>query len=231
MCGRFVGRFATADLIDEITSVVPDVEVSMAAGLPTLWANFNTAPTQGCLVFTSGSGSVTARTGMWGLVPAWAKDSSGAARMINARSETITEKPSFRNLVPRHRAIVPMTGFYEWDRSDPKVKRPFFVPRADGLTMWTAGLWTHSPALDGRVSFCIITRDSRADLSAIHDRSPVQLTIDDALSWLCDETPPLGLLALPDPPALGPYEVSRRVNSVRNNSADLLEPVEPESLF
>jgi putative SOS response-associated peptidase YedK len=231
MCGRFVGRFDTSDLITEMLAVEPDLQVTVGEDAPARTANFNTAPTQGCLVFTAEAGSVTARTAQWGLVPTWAKDSSGAARMINARSETITEKPSFRNLVSRHRAIVPMTGFYEWDRSDPKVKRPFFVPRADGRTMWTAGLWTHSPALDGRVSFCIITRDSRADLSAIHDRSPVQLTIDDALSWLCDESPPLGLLALPDPPALGPYEVSRRVNSVRNNSADLLEPVEPESLF
>ncbi|MEY4365751.1 MAG: hypothetical protein RLZZ305_1095 [Actinomycetota bacterium] len=231
MCGRFVGRFDTSDLIAEMLAVEPGLQVTVDLDAPEHTANFNTAPTQGCLVLISESATVTARTALWGLVPAWAKDPSGAARMINARSETITEKPSFRNLVPRHRAIVPMTGFYEWDRSDPKVKRPFFVPRADGRTMWTAGLWTHSPALDGRASFCIITRDSRADLAAIHDRSPVQLTIDDALSWLCDETPPLGLLALEDPPALGPYEVSRRVNSVRNNSADLLEPVEPESLF
>lgn len=231
MCGRFVGRFDTGELIEEMTAVRPGLTVEIDEGAPLRTSNFNTAPTQECLIFSSQAGSVTARPGLWGLVPPWAKDASGAARMINARSETITEKPSFRNLVPRHRAIVPMTGFYEWDRSDPKVKKPFFVPRADGGTMWTAGLWTHSPALGGRVSFCIITRDSMADLASIHDRSPVQLTLDDALAWLCDEDPPLGLLRLEDPPLLGPYEVSRRVNSVRNNSADLLDPAEPDSLF
>ncbi|MFM7262898.1 MAG: SOS response-associated peptidase [Acidimicrobiales bacterium] len=231
MCGRFVGRFDTAELIAEMLAVDPALQVETDPDAPARTANFNTAPTQGCLLFTSEPGTVTARTGLWGLVPPWAKDASGAARMINARSETITEKPSFRNLVPRHRAVVPMSGFYEWERSDPKVKKPFYVPRADGRTMWTAGLWTLSPALDGRVSFCIITRDSREDLATIHDRSPVQLTLDDALSWLCDESPPLGLLSLENPPLLAPYEVSRRVNSVRNNSADLLEPVEPESLF
>jgi putative SOS response-associated peptidase YedK len=231
VCGRFVGRFATADLIDEITSVVPDVEVSMAAGLPTLWANFNTAPTQDCLVFTGSNASIRAGSARWGLVPRWAKDASGAARMINARSETLTEKPSFRGLVPGHRAVVPMTGFYEWDRSDPKVKRPFFVPRADGTTMWVAGLWTTSPALDNAPTFCIITRGSKEDLSSIHDRSPVHLDLDDALSWMLDEEPPLGLLDLDGPPLLAPFEVSRRVNSVRNNGPDLLVPAEPDSLF
>ena len=231
MCGRFVGRFDTEELITEMLAVDPGLSVTIDPDAPLHTANFNTAPTQSCLLFTSTDGSVTARTGLWGLVPPWAKDASGAARMINARSETVTEKPSFRKLVPRHRAIVPMTGFYEWERSDPKVKKPFFVPRADGGTMWTAGLWTHSPAVDGRVTFCIITRESRADLAAIHDRSPVQLTLDDALSWMMDDEAPLHLLALEDPPLLGPYEVSRSVNSVRNNGAGLLDPVEPDSLF
>ena len=231
MCGRFVGRFATADLIEEIESVMPDAEVSVANGLPTLWANFNTAPTQDCLVFTGSNKSLQAGSARWGLVPRWAKDASGAARMINARSETLAEKPSFRGLVPGHRAIVPMSGFYEWDRTDPKVKRPYFVPRADGRTMWVAGLWTTSPALDDALTFCIITRDSRPDLSSIHDRSPVQLELDDALSWVLEDDPPLGLLDLDEPPLFAPFEVSRKVNSVRNNGPDLLIPVEPDSLF
>lgn len=231
MCGRFVGNFATADLVEELLGSGSVEHVTVEDGVPDSVANFNTAPTSSWPIFINVDDGVHVRFARWGLVPSWSKDPTVASKMINARSETLTEKPSFRNLVKSHRALVPLSGFYEWERSDPKNKRPFFVPRADGQIMWVAGLWTVSPVLQGATTFTMVTRESLPDLSEIHDRSPVQLEIEDGVEWLCRLEPPLHLLALDAQPVLRPYEVDRLVNSVRNNGPDLLEPVEPGTLF
>ncbi|MEY3588089.1 MAG: hypothetical protein RJA47_685 [Actinomycetota bacterium] len=234
MCGRFVGNFTTQALLDEIVDAVPGVHVEAEQDMPKEVRNFNTAPTQAVPILISKDGSLVMRLGCWGLLPVWSKDASAASKMINARSETITEKPSFRNLVKAHRAMIPMSGFYEWDRSDPKMKRPYFVPRADGRIMWAAGLWTDSPLLDGATTFTMITRESFDDLSIIHDRSPVQLSLEDCVDWACEEVAPLELLRLAAQPALAPYEVDKKVNSVRNNGPELIravEPEEPDTLF
>ena len=234
MCGRFVGNFTTQALLDEILEAVPGVRVEMEPDTPVEVHNFNTAPTQAVPVVVGHEGGLSMRLACWGLLPVWSKDASAASKMINARSETITEKPSFRNLVKSHRAMIPMSGFYEWDRSDPKDKRPYFVPRADGRTMWAAGLWTNSPLLGGATTFTMITRESYDDLSMIHDRSPVQLGIEDCVEWACAEDAPLELLNLAVQPRLAPYEVDKLVNSVRNNGPGLLspaEPQEPDTLF
>lgn len=231
MCGRFVGNFAVTDLLEELSRDGGLHGLEVEDGVPSEVTNFNTAPTTVWPIVVNTTGGARLRMARWGLVPSWSKDPTVAAKMINARSETLTEKPSFRNLVPTHRAIVPLNGFYEWERSDPRNKRPFFVPRADGRTMWVAGLWTVSPALDGATTFTMITRPSLSDLASIHDRSPVQLEVSDAVDWLTAAAPPLHLLVLRNPPGLEPYEVDRRVNSVRNNSPDLLQPVAPDTLF
>jgi putative SOS response-associated peptidase YedK len=234
MCGRFVGNFTTQALLDEILGAVPGVQVEIEPDVPREVHNFNTAPTQVVPIVIALNGGLVMRPACWGLLPVWSKDASAAAKMINARSETITEKPSFRNLVKSHRAMIPMTGFYEWDRSDPKMKRPYFVPRADGMTMWAAGLWTNSPLLDGATTFTMITRQSYDDLSMIHDRSPVQLTLADCVDWATAEVAPLELLHLSSQPRLAPYEVDKKVNSVRNNGPELLsavQPDEPDTLF
>ena len=96
------------------------------------------------------------------------------------------------------------------------------MPRADGRTMWAAGLWTHSPLI-GCDTFTLITRESLADLSSIHHRSPVQLDVRDGISWVLDEEAPLGLLALDEQPLLAPHEVGKAVNSVRNTGPGLIE--------
>lgn len=226
MCGRFVGAFSTEDLVEELSAEVAahGFALDIEQGMEGVSANYNTAPTQSIPVLTVVEDSRVVVSKMrWGLVPAWSKDPSVGSKMINARSESITEKPSFRGLVPRNRCVVPMSGFYEWDRSDPKSKVPYFVPRADGHLMLVAGIWTASPILEGQLTVAIITRDSLDDLVAIHDRSPVQLGVDDALDWMSEETPRLELLRLSDQPALAPRRVSTRVNSVRNNGPSLIE--------
>jgi putative SOS response-associated peptidase YedK len=168
----------------------------------------------------------------WGLIPIWAKDASIGAKMINARSETITEKPSFKGLVPGHRCIIPMNGFYEWNRENPKAKIPYFVSRSDGHLMLAAGIWSDSPVVDEGRTFSLITRDSVDDLSAIHDRSAVEFTSQDAVEWMSATQAPLELFAPEHQPRFTTVRVSTRVNSVRNNDSDLLKedfPPEDES--
>lgn len=239
MCGRFVGAFSVEELVGELESGLKSLSLSLDAeqGVAGISPNWNTAPTQVAPVLKlEADRRVIVCPMRWGLVPSWSKDPAVGSKMINARSETITEKPSFKGLVLRHRCVVPMNGFYEWDRHDQKAKVPYFVPRADGHLMLVAGIWTVSPAVGGQRTFAIITRDSLADLAHIHDRSPVQLTSEDALEWLCEPQAPLHLLAEETPPPLAPRQVSTKVNSVRNNGPALIESVstgnsQPDTLF
>ena len=227
MCGRFVGNFTSEQLASELHDAATAAGLKLHFPEPErlLANNFNTAPTQAIPVLRVDEGHLIVDGMRWGLVPVWAKEASVGSQMINARSETITEKPSFRNLVPHHRCIVPMNGFYEWDRSDPKQKIPYFVPREDGHLMLVASLWTKSPALGDMHTCALITRDSRDDLDQVHDRSPVEFTADVAMDWLLADPPPLELM-WGDQPRFAPVRVSTEVNSVRNNGPQLILPVD-----
>ncbi len=240
MCGRFVGAFSAEVLMDEMSEALSGANLTLSLMEDnTLFApNFNTAPTHTVPILRHEESVVVVDPMQWGLVPSWSKDPSVGSKMINARSETITEKPSFRQSVPGRRCIIPMSGFYEWDRSDPKRKVPFFVTREDGHLMLVAGIWTPSPALDGRHTFSLITRESVDDLSYIHSRSPVELHADDALEWMCNPVPPLELFQPEIQPRFSARKVSTLVNSVRNNSAsllddfvDIVEAKDPDTLF
>ena len=236
MCGRFVGAFSTELLMEEITEALSGANMTIAlVDDDTLFAaNYNTAPTHTVPILRHEESAVVVDPMQWGLVPSWSKDPAVGSKMINARSETITEKPSFRQSVPGRRCIIPMSGFYEWDRTDPKRKVPFFVTREDGCLMLVAGIWTPSPALEGRHTFSLITRESVDDLSYIHSRSPVEFHADDALEWMCNPVPPLELFQPETQPRFVARKVSSRVNSVRNNDASLIlpddEPLESSDL-
>lgn len=227
MCGRFVGNFSVNDLLDELGDAVTDVGLELV--VPTdhqqLCENFNTAPTQAIPVLRKEENKIIVDGMLWGLLPVWSKDASGASKMINARSETLTEKPSYRGLVQKYRCIIPMNGFYEWDRTNPKAKVPYFVPRADGKLMFGAGLWTTSPVVDNNHTCTLITRESFDDLSWIHNRSPVQFSADDAIEWMTTDIAPLELMWSHDQPLLAPRRVSTLVNSVRNNGSELIDEV------
>ena len=234
MCGRFVGNFNTQDLIDEIGQSVSQFGLTLR--VPDfdgpLLQNFNVAPTHVVPILRVVGEEVIVDVMRWGLIPIWAKDPSIGAKMINARSETITEKPSFKGLVPGHRCIIPMNGFYEWNRENPKAKVPYFVSRSDGHLMLAAGIWSDSPIVDEGRTFSLITRDSVDDLSAIHDRSAVEFTAQDAVEWMSATQAPLELFAPEQQPRFTTVRVSTRVNSVRNNDSDLLKedsPPEEES--
>lgn len=226
MCGRFVGAFSAEVLMEEMTEALSGANMTIAlVDDGQLFApNYNTAPTHTVPILRHQESVVVVDPMQWGLVPSWSKDPSVGSKMINARSETITEKPSFRQSVPGRRCIIPMSGFYEWDRTDPKQKIPYFVTREDGRLMLVAGIWTPSPALEGRHTFSLITRESMGDLSHIHSRSPVEFHADDALEWMCNPVPPLELFEPEIQPRFIARKVSSRVNSVRNNDASLILP-------
>ena len=228
MCGRFVGAFNAEILMDEMSEALPlaNMTIALVDDGQLFAPNYNTAPTHTVPILRHEDSVVVVDPMQWGLVPSWSKDPTVGSKMINARSETITEKPSFRQSVPSRRCIIPMSGFYEWDRTDPKRKVPYFVTREDGRLMLVAGIWTPSPALEGRHTFSLITRESVDDLSHIHSRSPVEFHADDALEWMCNPVPPLELFEPEIQPRFIAMKVSSRVNSVRNNDASLILPDE-----
>ena len=235
MCGRFVGAFSAEVLMEEMSDALSEANMTISSGDDSLFSpNYNTAPTHTVPILRHRESVVVVDPMQWGLVPSWSKDPTVGSKLINARSETITEKPSFRQSVHGRRCIIPMSGFYEWDRTDPKRKVPFFVTREDGCLMLVAGIWTPSPALEGRHTFSLITRESVDDLSHIHSRSPVEFHADDALEWMCNPVPPLELFQPEIQPRFSARKVSSRVNRVSNNDASLIlpddEPLESSDL-
>ena len=171
----------------------------------------------------------------WGLVPAWAKEKSIGARMINARGETLREKPSFRNAYPRRRCLVLADGYYEWQRAA-TVKQPYFIRLASHEPFAIAGLWEawRDPAGGDPLESCTLVTTSPAPAIAhIHDRMPVILAPDDYAEWLDPrntDVERLDRLLAPHPAApLVAQAVSRMVNNARNQGPGLIEPVNDET--
>jgi putative SOS response-associated peptidase YedK len=234
MCGRFVMPKASSDLVAAF-----GVEEQPGPELPPSW---NVAPTQPVNIVTErldqGTGELSRRLEVmrWGLVPSWAKDPKVGSRMINARSETILEKPSFRSAAVKRRGLVPAAGYYEWMKTDTGKVPTYLTSETGGLLAFAAlyEFWP-DPALPEDhehkwlASCTILTTMATDALGHIHERSPVLIPEDWQAEWLnaktTDRTAVRQLLdALPEP-RLVPYEVSDRVNSVRNNGPELIEPV------
>jgi putative SOS response-associated peptidase YedK len=167
----------------------------------------------------------------WGLVPSWAKDIDIGVKMINARSETVTEKPAFRAAYRYRRCLVPADGFYEW-RTEAGIKQPYRVVRRDRAPFAFAGLWemwegrAEGSALE---SFSILTTDANATIAHIHHRMPVMLfDQSDFATWLEADVKEAGTLLHPcDPAAVEAYPVDRRVGNVRNDDPGLADPIDP----
>ena len=158
----------------------------------------------------------------WGLIPSWAKDPSIGSKLINARRETLAEKPAFRKALRSRRCIIPISGFYEW-RKHVRGKQPYFVASADEKPLTLAGLWEEWNEL---LSFTIITVPANEKVAAIHDRMPAILSREDALAWL--KTGDTALLKPCPSEALATRPVSTRVNSPANNDYKLIESVTPQ---
>ncbi|OYX13522.1 MAG: hypothetical protein B7Z15_07010, partial [Rhizobiales bacterium 32-66-8] len=204
------------------------------ARLPNAPQRFNAAPTQDLLVIRRNPDSAQAEMGLlrWGLVPSFSKDMSGAARLINARSETVQEKAVFRGAWAKgRRCVVPADAFYEWQRT-PDGKQPYAIARANGAPLALAGLWENwrDPASGEWVrTFTILTCAANPRLAPLHDRMPVILDPADIPAWLAGPDPAPLLRPLPAE-AVTLWPVSTRVNSVRNDDESLLMPLADEPL-
>jgi putative SOS response-associated peptidase YedK len=224
VCGRFA-----------VLEPVPDLALRFAfvprEPLPALPA-VNIAPTQLALVVVpSETGQGRIGQGMrWGLVPHWAKDPAAGQRLINARAETVAERPAFRHAFASRRCLVPATGFYEW-RRDPGRRTPFFFRSADGQPLALAGLherWRSADGLELR-TFTVVTTAANALVAAVHDRMPVLLEPPGQAAWLDPATPAASLRSLMRPLAsdrMRGYAVTARVNSPRYAGEDATVPME-----
>ncbi len=222
MCGRYL-----LALEPETFSAAFEVEIS--SRLRELGARYNIAPTQDVpIVRGTAAGGRELVLARWGLIPGWAKDAEIGNRMINARAETLTEKPAFRAAYRARRCVVPSSGFYEWQRRGGRTKQPYLVRRGDGRPMGYAGLWeSWSDPESGEVvvSFTIVTCAPNELMAELHDRMPVILAPEDYGRWLDPAAPEADALLRPCPSEwLETLPVSTRVNSPRNDDAELLRP-------
>ncbi|MCX6396424.1 MAG: SOS response-associated peptidase [Propionibacteriales bacterium] len=264
MCGRYASSMDPEDIVEEFelrTALPP------GADLPRLAADYNVAPTKDVYAVLTrpprpsgdGTGSPDLpaerqlRVLSWGLVPSWAKDPKIGSRMINARLETVAEKPAFRKAFASRRAILPADGYYEWYATDaglsqsgtksgkPK-KQPFFIRPKDSSILAMAGLyelWRDPTRADDdplrwKWTCTVITTEATDDLGRIHDRMPLMLTRDAYDDWLDPAPRPtpelLGLLRPAAPGTLEAFPVSTLVSNVANNGPELLEPLPLDGL-
>ena len=224
MCGRFAqasGPEALAALFDLSADSVPPYK-----------PRYNLAPTQPALVLRrhpkSNEKELTFL--VWGLIPSWADDPSIGSRLINARAETLAQKPAFRTAFRRRRCLVPADGFYEWKRAG-KRKQPYFIARKDGKPMALAGLWEHWQSADGSVieTFTLITTEPNELVSKFHNRMPAILPKEVFDLWLHPHTDKKTLQALlltPYPATwLTAWPVSPLVNHPANDDPSLIAPL------
>jgi putative SOS response-associated peptidase YedK len=226
MCGRFTQERPASELA-EIFAAEPLAEE--------LGARFNVAPTDEAFVVVQREDGRAVTAYRWGLVPHWSSDRKSASRMFNARAETLTTSPPFREAFRRRRCVVPVDSFYEWKREG-SVRQPYRIARADGMPLALAGLWARwrDPATqDVQRTFTIVTTTPNGAMAELHDRMPVVLGADAWETWLVDgrsgpPVDPAELLAMLEPNddvELRIYAVNRYVNDVRRDGPELIEPL------
>jgi len=221
VCGRFAYFVPTATLLGEY----------QLAEAPEFAAHYNVAPTQDIVAIRqTDNGAREAVALRWGLVPHWAKDLAIGNRMINARGETVADKPAFRHSFKSRRCIIPASGFYEWAQT-PAGKWPYFITAAEAPLLSMAGIWArwHHGGAEPVETCAIVTVEAAPTLTKIHARMPLCLAADEYADWLDPATPDdvcRGLLAANDTPAFAFHTVARAVNNPRNDNAELVAPVE-----
>lgn len=235
MCGRFVSTSNPERIAEYFGAAFDGTE---------LGPNYNVAPTQDIYaVIAEPDGSKHVQTFHWGLIPVWAKERKIGQRMINARAETVAEKGAYKGVFLKHRCLIPMDGFYEWQagsadgpvtKAGKPRKQPMYISRLDGEPLAVAGLWSawRDPADGGKGlwqhSTTVITTAANATMEPVHDRMPVVLARSAWSEWLDPnnhDTGALTKLLVPAPDdLLTLHPVSFEVNSVGNNGSELIEP-------
>jgi len=217
MCGRFNSIASGKDFAETYGAEFGGIE---------LQSNHNVAPTSKIYVLTQDESGKVVSTMTWGLVPSWSKDKSRSVSMINARSETLAEKPSFRSLLTKHRCVIPIQGFYEWQVLSSETKKPkkqaHYISRSDGQVMTLAGLWTTWKDTDNSLlqSCTIITIEATNKLAEIHHRMPVILERDSIDEWLALNVPmPVNLLRVASDEIVSSEPTSRLDRASRSGSA------------
>jgi putative SOS response-associated peptidase YedK len=197
---------------------------------PNFPPRYNIAPTQPMPIVRVAEGERHFALVRWGLVPPWVKDPRDFSLLINARGETVNEKPAFRNAMKRRRCLIPADGFYEW-KAEGGRKRPFVIRQGDGEPMAFAGLWETwmGPNGEEMETAAIITTKANRDIAHVHDRMPVIVPPETFDFWLdCNKVDAVSAAAILVPARLGlleAYEVSTAVNRVANDTPALLEQV------
>lgn len=226
MCGRYASTLPP-EMMVELFKLLKDIEV-----VP----RFNIAPTQPIVAIWEAEGRREGHFARWGLVPGWVKDPREFPLLVNARAESMEDKPAFRDPLKHGRCIVPASGYYEWHTaSDKKTKQPYYITRADGQPMALAGLYATWMGPNGEEidSVATITVGANAQLSVIHDRMPAILLDEESQdAWLNVRevrAREAAQLALPlADGVLKFHPVSRRVNSAREDDPGLIVEVAPE---
>jgi putative SOS response-associated peptidase YedK len=223
MCGRFT-------LFEPDKILAREFGVS---GIPLLSPRYNIAPSQPVAAVRAapaGTGGRELALLRWGLIPSWSKDPAIGNRLINARAETVREKPSFRNAFKRHRCLIPASGFYEWQRRELR-KQPFYIRMHDGRPFAFAGLWDRWENPDkGVIESCtILTTATNTLLAPIHDRMPVILPSGKYDQWLdpsLQDPDSLASLLVPFPPEdMIAFPVSPRVNTPSTDDEGCIAPL------
>lgn len=218
MCGRFTQNYTWAEIV-ELYNLLDEIAPGLGFA-----PSYNLAPTQTAAVIVLADGKLSFQPMRWGLVPFWAKDPAIGSRLINARADTLAEKSAFRGALKSRRCVVPVSGFYEWQKQG-KRKQPYFITGAEQKPLALAGLWERWNDL---LTFTIITVPANEDIAPIHSRMPAILSVENALEWLrCGD---LGLLQ-PYTQPLWIWPVSHRVNSPANNDPELIKEIPAEPPF
>lgn len=219
MCGRMT-RETTAKELIEIFGLLKSVEAD---------PRYNIAPTQETVVIRQTEEGRIGESRRWGLIPSWAKDASIAAKTINARAETLSEKPSFRGAYRKCRLLVPASGYYEWQVQG-RAKQPFYIHPTEGGVWAFAGLGEQWNGPEGRVdSFSVITVEANPTMADLHPRMPAIMPPDRWDAWLDSRNEDLGLLSTFLTPysadLMEAYSVGPAVGSPRNEGPDLIKPL------
>ena len=217
MCGRYTNLLSWREIVElyEITNL--DYR-------PNLAPRYNVAPSQNVPIVKAGRELAIVR---WGLIPSWSKDEKIAYRTINARAETVAEKPAFRSAFKARRCLVPATGFYEWQARENGPKQPYYVHGRDDRPLTFAGLWESWKGPAGLIESCsIIVTDANDFMKPLHHRMPVILDPAEFDAWL-DPTQSDGRALLRPCPNdwLEAYPVSTHVNKPANDDEKCIEPV------
>ena len=216
------GRFALARCPDELTRLFDLAECA------DFTPRYNIAPgTDIPVIRRSLTHQHVLHRLRWGLVPHWSKGPTLGSRLINARSESLTEKPSFRSAFARRRCLIPADGFYEWDRQG-TTKQPYYFTESNGELLAFGGLWESWTTPDGSLlrTTCIITTQATGEVALIHDRMPLIIPMDKVTAWLTGT--PEEVQKLLRPTAYGilrSWPVSRNVNRVQEEGSQLIEPI------